>query len=218
MKAFLSNEEYMFLKSAMGLPEQIIDELSKVNLATVESLLEAIYRVSPRLLQHSFRVAMKCERVAIQLGSSPDQTATIGISSLLHDIGTIAIDKTLFLKETKWKKRKMSQFRMHTTLGREIIEPIAFLRSSIPFVERHHEYLDGSGYPNGLRGAEIPFEVRILTVVNDLDIMSEFFPWGEKYSSQECFEKITRGASTLYDPKVVEVICENRERIDARRR
>ncbi len=212
MGIFLTDKESNFLKKIIELPEKYADErdklrfeIDKLNLEAVENLLEAIYKINPKILDHIFRVAIKCVEVATELKFNADEIKTIALGSLLHDIGVIGIKGDLFRGERKWSKSELTEYYKHTTFGKEIIEPItsSFMRDIIPFIEKHHEYLNGSGYPNGLVEQEIPFEVRILTVVNDFDMMSEEFPWGEKYAFDKCIETIKSGSSILYDSKVV---------------
>ncbi len=205
MNIFLTDKENTFLRKIMGLFEKEAGELDKLHLETVENLLQAIYKLNPKILEHSFRVAIRCMEIATELKVNADEIKTIALSSLLHDIGVIGVGKDLFAKEVKWNRKELSEYYKHTTLGKEIIEPISFLRKALPFIEKHHEYLNGSGYTNALREQDIPFEVRILTVVNDFDMMSEDFPWGEKYSLNKCIETIKGNASILYEAKVVEI-------------
>ena len=206
MNIFLTDKEEFFLRKIIGLYEKDADETVKLNLETVENLLEAIHKINPKILEHSFRVAVKCVQIATELKFNSDKIKTIALGSLLHDIGVIGTKSDLFRRERKWDKDEFTEYYKHTNLGKEIIEPISssFLGKTIPFIEKHHEYLNGSGYPNALREQNIPFEVRILTVVNDFDMMSELFPWGEKYPFDKCIETIKKNSSILYDAKVVE--------------
>ncbi len=214
MNTCLSDKEINFLRKIMVLSEKYSDEsdklrseIDKLNLETIENLLESIYKINPKMLEHSFRVAEKCVEIATKLKINAEEIKTIALGALLHDIGVIGIKGDLFREERNWNKAELTEYYKHTIFGKEIIEPItsSFKRDIIPFIEKHHEYLNGSGYPNGLTDQEIPFEVRILTVVNDFDMMSKDFPWGEKYSFDKCIETIKSGALILYDAKVVEI-------------
>jgi HD-GYP domain-containing protein (c-di-GMP phosphodiesterase class II) len=226
MKKILTDKEATFLREIMGLSEidaekkatnerdKSLSETGKLYLETVEDLLEAIYKVNSKILEHSFRVAEKCVEIAAELKFNVDEIKAIAFGSLLHDIGIIGIENDLLIRsERKWNKNELAEYYKHTMFGKKIIEPIMSLRRIIPFIEKHHEYLNGTGHPNGLSEQEIPFEVRILTVVNDFDMMSEAFPWGEKYSFDKCIENIKSNAPTLYDSKVVEIFIGLEKRI-----
>jgi HD-GYP domain-containing protein (c-di-GMP phosphodiesterase class II) len=123
---------------------------------------------------------------------------------LLHDIGKIGIPDAILLKPGKLTQEEWSIMRRHPEIGKRLIENVPFLRGAIPVVYCHHEKYDGSGYPQGLRGEEIPLGARIFAVVDAFDAMTFDRPYSKAISFEGAKTEIKRCVGAHFDPAVVE--------------
>jgi HD-GYP domain-containing protein (c-di-GMP phosphodiesterase class II) len=122
---------------------------------------------------------------------------------LLHDIGKIGIPDAILLKPGPLTPAEWQVMRSHPEIGRRLIEKIPFLRGAVPVVYHHHERWDGTGYPLGLRGEEIPLGARIFALADALDAMTFDRPYSRAISLDAAREEILRCAGTHFDPAVV---------------
>lgn len=137
----------------------------------VESLMTAIEARDMKLRRHSERVASYCNQIAQQLGFDEKAREALTVGALLHDIGNIGIPDSILLKPTGLTAWEFDEMKLHTIIGEQICRPIGALETSLQFVRSHHEKLDGSGYPDELKGDEIPVAVRILSVTDVYDTL-----------------------------------------------
>jgi len=200
------NSEDSILHAILDLYGKSETEIESINIQTIHNLLIALNRFNNKILEHSIRVSYMSRELAKALDYGTQDIKRIVVGALLHDIGVIGLKKELFNEEITWSEEKLIAFYRHTALGREIINPIPFLKNIMPLIENHHEYLNGSGHPNALQGFQISLDVRMLTAVNDLDMMSEFFPWGKKLSCEKSLGIIKKHTSILYDKRVIDAL------------
>lgn len=165
-------------------------------------LTSAIEARDPYTQGHSARVTALAEEVARRLGWSPEQLATLRIGGPLHDIGKLAISDEVLRKEGELEPEELDQIRQHPTIGARILLRMAALREAIPYVLYHHERWDGSGYPSGKAGEEIPVEARVLAVADAFDAMTSDRPYRRALSREEALAEVERCAGTQFDPKI----------------
>ncbi len=151
---------------------------------------------------HSARVTALAEEVARRLGWSPEQLATLRIGGPLHDIGKLAVSDEVLRKEGRLEPDELDQIRQHPTIGARILLRMAALRDAIPYVLYHHERWDGSGYPSGKAGEEIPVEARVLAVADAFDAMTSDRPYRRALSREEALAEVERCAGTQFDPMI----------------
>ena len=125
--------------------------------------------------------------------------------SLLHDIGKIGISDTILHKPGPLSEEEWVVMRRHPDIGAKIVEGIPFLEDTIPLIRHHQERWDGTGYPDGLRGEEIPILARMFSIVDAFDALTSKRPYRQKISEQEALEYIQEQAGTFFDPEIVEV-------------
>ena len=137
------------------------------------------------------------------MGFSEDELTGIYIAGVLHDIGKMAVPVEILVKPGKLTDMEMSLIQRHPQAGYEILKGIDFPWPVALATLQHHERLDGSGYPQGLKGDDIILEARILAVADVVDAMTHHRPYRPAFSMQEAMEAISMGRGRLYDPQVV---------------
>jgi len=130
------------------------------------------------------------------------------IGGLLHDLGKISIPESILSKPGKLSKEEWNLIRVHTRQGYDILKDTGFPWPVEDMALHHHERMDGSGYPDGIKGDELSLEVRILGVCDVVEAMSSFRPYRLARSLTEILSEIRGGRGTKYDPAVVDVILE----------
>ena len=174
-----------------------LEELSHTRL--VESLAAAVDARDSYTEHHSRNVARLAAILADTAGCPDDCASLISAAGLLHDIGKIGIPDAILTKPAVLEPDEYERIKEHPVLGIQILR--ASVREDIlPWVLAHHEWWDGNGYPNGLRGEEIPYEARILAVCDAFDAMTSDRPYRASFSDNEAAEEILRCAGSQFDP------------------
>ena len=197
---------------------QLYEDLRATFKQTISGLASAIDKMDRYTAGHSERVAGYAQLLAIKLGLPEDQIEIVRQAALMHDIGKIGcvlnLNKPGILTE-----REYEIFKQHPGFGRDILQPIEFLNPIIPGVHCHHERWDGHGYPDGLRGKDIPLIARIISVADVYDAMTSDRAYRKALPHDATVSELERCAGTQFDPDVanefVEVIAVDRsERIE----
>jgi len=202
-----SNREYQ--ESLERLVGERTAELRATNLRlqqTIEGTIHAAARIvesrDPYTAGHQQRVATLARAVARRLGASPDTVQGIYLAGLIHDVGKIGIPAEILSKPGALSEIEMELVRTHAEIGFEILRTIAFPWPIAQAALQHHERLDGSGYPAGLKGESIILEARVLAVADVVEAMASHRPYRPAREIALAVEEIRRGAGTLYDPAV----------------
>lgn len=153
---------------------------------------------------HGYRVAEMSMLFAKKLGLSQDEIVDIVRGALLHDIGKLAISDDILQKSGPLSPTERALVEQHPTLAKNLIEPIAILRSAIDIPYCHHERWDGRGYPRGLAGTDIPIAARLFAIVDVWDVLSYDQPYRSAWQSAEVLEHLAAGSGTHFDPELVE--------------
>ena len=136
----------------------------------------------------------------------------------MHDIGKINISKDILIKKMTLTNEEWSMLKEHPQSGVEIIKPVKSLRNVAPIILHHHEKYNGTGYPCGLKGEEIPYLARILTVVDCFDAMTSNRPYNKRKTYLQGIEEITAFSGIQFDPEIakvfIEIIKENEADLD----
>ena len=156
---------------------------------------------------HSKKVSDYAVALAEALGLSQDRIDTIRAAGLLHDIGKVGIPDSTLNKKGTLSDGEWGLIKTHPKLGVEILRHVIDLVSCLPIILHHHEHYDGSGYPSGLKGDNIPLEARILAIADAFDAITSPRPYRAQLSSQQALQELRRCAGTQFDPELVEVFC-----------
>ena len=189
-------------------------EVSRLHLATVEALATAIDAKDQTTHFHVRRVQLYCERMGELMGLSPSEIKALKAGALLHDIGKLAVPDHILNKPGKLTEAEFERMKVHTTVGAQILERVNFPYPVVPIVLYHHEQWDGRGYPEGLKGEEIPLTARILSVVDCFDSAREDRPYRRGMTPEEACAMLRRGAGGHFDPRVVEVFLRHLPRFE----
>ena len=160
---------------------------------------------------HSERVVDLTVQLARKMGLAESTIVHIRRGALLHDIGKLGVSDSILLKEGKLTEEEMSRMKMHTMIGRDLLAEIPFLKRAVEIPHYHHERWDGSGYPYGLEGSEIPLAARIFAVVDVYDALSTNRPYRGALSREEVFGYIKQQRGKYFDPAVVDAFLEMME-------
>lgn len=182
--------------------------LEQVNTATLEALLNALEAKYPDFVGHSMRVADLSATIAAELGLSDDEVEAVRAAGRLHDIGRVGIKDAVLSKKGPLTKQEQSHVREQVVIGFQILSPLEHLGSVREFVKSHHEHWDGSGYPEGLKGEDIPLGARILCTAEIFDAITSPRPYQEPMSSERAMELMYRLAGTTLDKTVVDGLAQ----------
>ena len=161
---------------------------------------------------HSERISQWAEAVARELGCGEGEIQDIRWGALLHDIGKIGVPDAILRKPSQLTGQEWVVMRKHPVIGEEILVPIGRMRGVAGLVRHHQEMWDGSGYPDGLKGEEIPLGARILSVCDAYSAITDDRPYKKARTHLEAVTELRRCAGTQFDPRVVEAFCQIIER------
>jgi diguanylate cyclase (GGDEF)-like protein/putative nucleotidyltransferase with HDIG domain len=182
------------------------EEVALLHLRTIESLALAIEAKDHTSHKHLQRVRVFAVEVAKELGFPEDEIEALRAAALLHDIGKLAIPEHIINKPGHLTPEEFEKMKIHTLVGAEILERVAFPYPVAPIVRSHHERWDGTGYPDGLKGEQIPMGARVLAVVDCLDAMSSHRQYQNAMSLDAAMEKVASMSGSAFEPRIVEVL------------
>jgi putative nucleotidyltransferase with HDIG domain len=183
---------------------RLYEDLEDMYISTVKSLAAAIDAKDPYTRGHSERVTRFSMLIAKELGLDDKTQRDVQLCGLLHDVGKIGVPISVLRKKDKLTDEDWKHIRRHPVLGAEIISPITQLKKLIPSIRHHHERYDGSGYPDKLKGEDIPLISRILAVADTFDALTSERPYRNGLSDKAAVEEIEVVKGTQLDPACVE--------------
>ncbi|MGA2607749.1 MAG: HD domain-containing phosphohydrolase [Terriglobia bacterium] len=154
---------------------------------------------------HSHRVTLYSAKIAKEFGATEHELKTIAMGAWLHDIGKLGIPDAILLKPGALTEQEWAIMRSHAQVGFDLIKRIPFLANAAEIILTHHERCDGSGYPRGLKTADIPIGARIFAVADTVDAMTSNRPYRSALSFEEAHDEIQRGSGGRYDTRVANV-------------
>jgi HD-GYP domain-containing protein (c-di-GMP phosphodiesterase class II)/HAMP domain-containing protein len=184
---------------------RLIEELNELNWGTLRALARAIDAKSSWTAGHSERSTKLSIEIGKAMGLNKDELDNMRRAGLLHDIGKLAIPPEILDKEGILTPEELELMHKHPSMGTRILEPIAAYSEIIPIILQHHEFYDGSGYPNGLMGEAISLGARIFIVADTYDALISDRPYRKALDRKGAIKYIKEEAGTRFDPKVVEV-------------
>ncbi len=183
---------------------RLYQESEEMFFQTVDSLADAIEKRDPHTGGHTQRVTRYSLAISRYLPLNPSERKWLKITSVLHDIGKIGIEDTILKKPARLSPREFDRIKRHSEMGANIIDHIRQLREIVPGVKHHHEHVDGGGYPDGLKGEEIPILAKIIAVADTYDAMTTERPYRRAIAKKGAVEELKKCAGTQFDQKVVE--------------
>jgi len=199
---------YLTFKTTMGRVEDAdshVQQLNRLYLSTIETLAMAIDAKDQVTHGHIRRVQQYAVGLAQQIGVTDQRLLkAIEAAALLHDMGKLAVPEYILNKPGKLTAAEFEKMKTHATVGADILAAIEFPYPVVPIVRHHHENWDGSGYPAGLRGIDIPIGARILSVVDCFDALISDRPYRPRLSDDEAITILVQRRGSMYDPLIVD--------------
>ena len=180
------------------------NELEDLFMGFVKAMVNALEAKSPWTRGHSERVAAFALEIACELNLSESQRKAVTIASLLHDIGKIGTYSSILDKETGLSDDEYDNVKMHSVQGADILRGIRNFEDVVLMIRHHHEKIDGTGYPDGLKGDQIPMGARIVYVADAFDAMTEARPYRPAIDIEKAMSELQKNVGTQFDPLVVD--------------
>jgi putative nucleotidyltransferase with HDIG domain len=196
----LANQTAVVIENA-----RLYEDLEATFVQTVVALANAIDMRDTYTSSHSQRIAEWAAEIARSMGCNAQAVQAIYWGGLLHDIGKIGIPDAILRKPTNLDHAEWEIIRSHTILGAQLVSPIKKVAEVAPIIECSHERYNGSGYPHGLKGEEIPMGARIIGVVDSYSAMRDERSYKKPISHEEAIEELKRNSGILFDPRVVNI-------------
>ncbi len=200
MDVLKSAENFMYQK-------KILNSSSKRN-GIIKSILNTLLIKSPREGSHSERVSKLCEQIGKAYQLEADEIKELCIAGELHDIGKIAVDEMILNKTSSLSTSEWAQNKHHPEIGYRLLGATAEFNNIAEYVLAHHERWDGEGYPKGLKGEEIVWKARVISVADAFDAMTCERPYRKAFSQEEAVEELKKNAGKQFDPDIVNVFIE----------
>src|ERR1035437_3326309 len=184
-----------------------VDPAQKLLLTSVlQALMLSLDAKDSYTRGHFDRVSHLARLIAIELQLSPEEIDLISTAGLVHDLGKIGVPENVLRKPTRLTNEEFALIKLHPEIGRKIVQEIPLMFRAVPSVLHHHERWDGTGYPRGLKGEQIPAFARILAVADAVDAMSSPRCYKDPISMDFVLAEVERCKGTQFDPDVVEAL------------
>jgi len=180
--------------------------LERVSTATLEALVNALEAKDPYLRGHSARVADLSANIATELGLAEEEVDRVRMAGRLHDLGKIGTRDAVVNKEGPLTAEEFEHVKQHVIIGAQILAPLTHLGDVVSMVKSHHERHDGTGYPDALRGEEVPLGGRIIAVAEVYDALTTARPYQDKMTPEQAVERMADLSGTVLDPKVYDAL------------
>lgn len=189
--------------TALAVDNAMLLEESRMNyLNTVQALVRSLEARDSSTSFHSLRVTQYATVLGEKLDLNCQDMRALQFGSMLHDIGKIGISNEILQKKGKLSSDEFQVMREHPLIGARIVETVDFLQDAIPAITHHHEMYDGKGYPDGLKGRDIPLIARILTVPDFFDALTTERPYRDALPAETVLARIREGSGKLFDPDI----------------
>ena len=202
---------YFTFKTTMGRVEDAdrhVEQINRLYLSTIETLAMAIDAKDQVTHGHIRRVQAYATTLATEVGVKDEGLLkAIEAAALLHDMGKLAVPEYILNKPGKLTEAEFEKMKLHASVGADILSAIDFPYPVVPIVRHHHENWDGTGYPSGIRGTDIPIGARILAVVDCFDALTSDRPYRPKLSDEEALAILHQRRGSMYDPLIVDTFA-----------
>jgi len=191
-----------------------VEEVCALHLRTIEGLALAIDAKDHNTHQHLHRVRTYAIELGRDLGLTEEESDALRAAALLHDIGKLAVPDHIISKPGRLTPEEFEKMKIHPIIGADILERVAFPYPVAPIVRAHHEKWDGTGYPDGLKGEEIPTGARILAAVDCLDALASDRQYRKALPLDEAMKVVVQDSGTSFDPRVVKVLARRYQELE----
>lgn len=203
---------YLTYKTSLGRVDDAnkhVDEMKRLHLSTIETLATAIDAKDQVTHGHIRRVQQHTLGLAHAIGiTDPNQLSAIEAAALLHDLGKLVVPEHILNKPGRLTAGEFERMKLHAGVGADILSSIRFPYPVVPIVRHHHENWDGTGYPDGLKGTQIPLGARILSVVDCFDALTSDRPYRPRLPDEEAVAILMNRRGSMYDPLVVDTFIQ----------
>jgi diguanylate cyclase (GGDEF)-like protein/putative nucleotidyltransferase with HDIG domain len=203
---FIHRSYHMYL-DRLDDEKRHVEDMSGLHLRTIEALALAIEAKDHTTHEHLRRVRTYAVEIGKEMNLSEAELDALRAAALLHDIGKLAIPEHIISKPGRLTPEEFEKMKIHPVVGAEILERVSFPYPVVPLVRAHHEKWDGTGYPDGLRGEEIPIGARILAAVDCLDALAADRQYRRALPLDEAMKYVISLSGTSLDPAVVSVLA-----------
>jgi diguanylate cyclase (GGDEF)-like protein/putative nucleotidyltransferase with HDIG domain len=203
---YFIHRSYRMYLDRLGDEKRHVEQMAGLHLRTIEALALAIEAKDQTTHEHLRRVRVYAVEIGKDMGLSEPDLDALRAAALLHDIGKLAIPEHIISKPGRLTPEEFEKMKIHPVVGAEILERVAFPYPVVPLVRAHHERWDGSGYPDGLKGEEIPLGARILAAVDCLDAMAADRQYRRALPLDEAMQQVVGLSGKGLDPAVVAVL------------
>ena len=193
-------------KERVEVEKRHVEQIASLNMRTIEALALAIEAKDHTTHTHLQRVRTYAVAIASQLNLPEGEIEALRAAALLHDIGKLAVPEQIINKPGKLTPEEFEKMKVHPLVGAEILERVAFPYPVAPIVRSHHERWDGTGYPEGLSGEQIPIGARILAAVDCLDALASHRQYRPALPLGEAMAKVKEKSGSWFDPQVVAIL------------
>jgi len=183
-----------------------VEEMAALHLRTIEALALAIEAKDHTTHEHLSRVRIYAVEIGKEMGLPNAELEALRAAALLHDIGKLAVPEHIISKPGKLTPEEFEKMKIHPVVGAEILKRVEFPYPVVPIVRSHHEKWDGSGYPDGLKGEEIPMGARILAAVDCLDALASDRQYRRALPLNQAMAEVVKMSGKSFDPQVVELL------------
>jgi diguanylate cyclase (GGDEF)-like protein/putative nucleotidyltransferase with HDIG domain len=203
---YLIYRSYRLYLGKLADEKRHVEEMADLHMRTIEALALAIEAKDQTTHDHLQRVRVYAVEVAKELNVKPEEMEALQAAALLHDIGKLAIPEQIISKPGRLTPEEFEKMKIHPQVGADILERVQFPYPVAPIVRAHHEKFDGTGYPAGLKGTEIPIGARILSAVDFLDAMASDRQYRRALPLNEAVALVVKESGKAFDPDVVRVL------------
>ena len=204
--AYLIYRSYRLYLGKLADEKRHVEEIADLHLRTIEALALAIEAKDQTTHDHLQRVRIYASEIAKELKVTPEEMEALQAAALLHDIGKLAIPEHIVSKPGRLTPEEFEKMKIHPVVGAEILERVRFPYPVVPIVAAHHEKFDGTGYPLGLKGTEIPIGARILAAVDFLDALASDRQYRRALPMDGAMARLMEESGKAFDPEVVNAL------------
>jgi diguanylate cyclase (GGDEF)-like protein/putative nucleotidyltransferase with HDIG domain len=215
---YLVYRSYTLYLGRVDEQQKHITDMAELHWRTIEALALAIEAKDDTTAAHLQRVQVYAAEIARVLRLPDPEIKALEAAALLHDIGKLAVPEYIISKPGRLTPEEFEKMKIHPVVGAEILERVNFPYPVVPIVRSHHEKYDGSGYPDGLRGEQIPIGARILSVVDCLDALASDRQYRPAVPLEQAMEMVEKESGRSFDPKIVSLLKERYQDLEQRAR